>query len=77
MFSLQPHPHGESAEYDAQILRGDVEVEMATARIGANPDYETVPCSVVVDSIAAEIDAPSHANPPHRPSRRLSKTRRM
>eukprot|EP00965_Chrysotila_dentata_P161535 5334859-Pleurochrysis_carterae.AAC.2 len=37
VLSLQPHPHGESAEIPAHRLCGDVELEMATARVGANP----------------------------------------
>eukprot|EP00965_Chrysotila_dentata_P135712 4486821-Pleurochrysis_carterae.AAC.1 len=74
---IHPYPHGESADFAAHRLCGDVELEMATARVGANPDYETVPCSVVVDSVAAVVDAPSDAKPLQRPLRRLSKTKRM
>eukprot|EP00965_Chrysotila_dentata_P012107 397007-Pleurochrysis_carterae.AAC.1 len=61
---IHPHPHGESAEFAAHRLRAVVEFEMATARVCANPDYETVPCSMVVDSVAAEVDAASDADPP-------------
>eukprot|EP00965_Chrysotila_dentata_P033116 1103303-Pleurochrysis_carterae.AAC.2 len=60
---MQPHPHGGGAESDMPILRGDVEVEMASCSIGANPAYQTVPCILEVHSVAAELGAPSDANP--------------